>query len=1622
MEAKFLTTDFLVMAKTKGNLTREAKLRQQQIKAGTYVKKEKKKKQPPKPTPVVQPTKTEYTRPPQADEFLEKREKPVDRVVIAPALSDFTVNPAVFNRLVHDSGPYVKREFKRIAEVKPSYIEVDQSGKKTLIVRDVVPRNLESLLFAGGMENRFNWLAGDERFKDLVVPVLHGEGKMKRAINKLNVDSHEHRVRPVEKPYYEAIADRATFRKETSKLQRFYAKVRKAREKGFFMWVDGDMTTPSIRKVLKGKVYKPAKLNEIVLECLYEALHREPEPGDNVDGLFAMLAPFHVSNGIKLEKYQNGDYQFPDNQNLKRKIDSKVRKEWLVIQEFKAGRAARKVALLDSVGDYSRTNERLNRLNYDQANLSGVLVPKIELHEVDEDSNYSSHGEKSEDDDVYSRQDFMECVAKVGCKAAKRKCLFDLHPDKGGLHDDFVWGNLYVDCCINTGALPPENHTCQYVQDSNGLDWFAYAFGFAITSILMIFITRLILIRLFAKFEIDIKHYVAIVTGWHGFYAFNYLMKGDMLNFFQRLFLMAVTRLMYYGDWVEDKLLDRANKAIISCGRNVVGAGKGNSFLSALVKNKGTGGKSKLNRPMQPPLDYIPGMDPNDVGSDNDSDGSEFDEDAYEVFCDKMRKETIFSDFPNSRSLSVAPNFVDTYRFDCYGAPFCGVVCIDIACRIKPNVDKYLDLSYRNMNIVPVLGDSDYLKNYAASKGVNLIIYDPAGTILSVGHNDPTWLWVSLQFEDSADPEVYGHYVLRVNNVGDSINFKLPDFPKLVLSDRWMFYMTIALLISLCSQFSIGALISALECFWTADLLHVFYSFKTMNWWFCSNLEFILTLACGIEMTKEVVLIKYLYNPTNVDVRPINARREKLVHHDYYAQLRFDWKFRLRFLNIALFPVWWTRQIGCVSVGRLTEAYDEGMKCFASGRDFLLCLPTATRLRELNTRVDLGGLLSSSRVVLEFCAECLSTSKAVMPVSTVGLVQWNDNGNNAILANLANIAANQVFANVQGAGSSKYGRSNYVKKFRLTEAKTKPCNVAPIGCFVTDSGALYPGLFNVTDSPSLLAAFCGRSMAKDLVPVSNFVDFIEFYQKTVEEIADAVDFSGICDYKDMDELVENYRKHNIGKKSQADIDTRVRNYRKMKNGQMTLREHKKFTSGSCFVKYEANTKKTSGKYGSKPRLIMTMPDSYTVELVGLLEVHDLMYKSAWGKKLVKHLDPDEMIKRIYELTCLEHNTTDYSSFECSISEAIRICEVTSQCYLLNRAGLFKTCSSFKDYLNQEDTMITKYGEFIIHTRRSGDYDTGYSNAMSNYVLAKWMAKLNNVESIVLVEGDDGLMRSDNLNVSEASKLGFKLGTNVSGVNPGDVDFLCSRWVVTGGSGKRLLNVGKMTRSFWVKEGANLTVGKQKFILRAMALSLHALSPGHPILFALVNRVLRLTSGVNKFRNWEKYVSSYNCNPGEIDLTIRRVSVDDSMRSEVAQGGVGFPGIPIYIQKILEDRLNDDTQDVYIGKLLDDYDEVMAFRASAPDHRDRKRCAKDQAELWELIGDPLFYLSRMSDTHENEYVQNVLEMISDNQDTLDAYVDALKKNAGGFKIAYGGNDAVSKGKVRYHRNKNLTKCK
>jgi len=876
----------------------------------------------------------------------------------------------------------------------------------------------------------------------------------------------------------------------------------------------------------------------------------------------------------------------------------------------------------------------------------------------------------------------------------------------------------------------------------------------------------------------------------------------------------------------------------------------------------------------------------------------------------KARKSSyIYADRPNVMCHYEAPK--GTYpdptllrRYDCHGAPYCGVTCIDIGRGGRPDPERYEELAGpcpSDAFLVAVIGDSDFLIEYARHHGHNLLIVGVDMEIL-VQTPDPNHdhKWIVLCYVDPGEEGVAGHYELMVANNGDDSGVHAPTMDNTAYSD-W----------DTCEKVAVAV-----------GLVLLVYYFVNLNpgldalsgWTAMAVKSLALSAAWrygSCRETEEVVVLGRFLNRNNTDERPVVDRRDPIKFQDSYLLV----EVRNQCLRWSLFNGWvrvkefdWFMSVEHLTVSetRYTQMTREAMECFAAGRDPGVVRCGINRLREVNTVTGNGHVLPDTlRMVDLFISRLGKPTNRV--TSNEGIVAYNASANAA--AGLAEGARPVVAANqLLGMGGR---RNNHVRTFRLDKAKVAvPVAVAPAGAPITDRGPVGPGLYSVTDAPGLLTAFVSRSMVKAPVQVD---DFVKFSKSFCDKYINETDVEGMVE----PDVCVHYREHFAGKKPAAVIDQMVDLYQRYLAGKLTEREERGAHVGGAFVKFESNVKRVGEGYRVKPRLIMTMGEVMAIETCPLSLLFDRWNAGPFGAFQIKHMEPSEMIQKIASAADRSHTVTDYSSFESSITSSVREIETYVMKRLAERAGFFSLRRALERHCSESYSLKVPWGLFEIQSRCSGHTWTSFGNGVVNVCINAYVCHLAGKTLSIIAEGDDGVVPAENVDMPGVNRLGFSLSSEVSGSRPGDTDFLRSRWV----DGRRYVSVGRSMSVFWVKNGCKLKKSKQKFLLRAAAYSLHALSPGHPVLFEVVNRIFRFTSGANEFRNWRSYLNHWHHDLEAPPKQRMVVEVDETMREVVASGAIGFPPISIGLQLELERRLRED-RDFYIGNLLNEYGDVM----------------------------------------------------------------------------------------------------
>jgi len=932
----------------------------------------------------------------------------------------------------------------------------------------------------------------------------------------------------------------------------------------------------------------------------------------------------------------------------------------------------------------------------------------------------------------------------------------------------------------------------------------------------------------------------------------------------------------------------------------------------------------------------------------------------------------ISSKDPNVRMLFDDYSLEGRVRYDVGCAPFCGVGALIMAVRKKVSFNdvKHLASGFENDgDLINEIGTPEFLRSFALSLGVNLAIYSPLNgerVLTHVYHNSPGFRWAVLEFLVGGimagfnDNEVapldgsIGHYVLLVRPMSDDSFGAVCDFPPisspLKLADEGF-----KVRCGLMGAAAISFLPSVVEVNsgWANALVGIcliYSSGLALKNWVVPDLSKLTVFKKSSRM----------FLPNNSDKRTEFERRDEALFCDSFVSIEVSESYVIEGGPFNGFPVVGSlvrfltdceakdKVTYLLSETRFNSALLEAQKLAAVGKDPFLAVPTITRSSNLNhdmsTLVDCN--MSTVRFFKKYLMQLLGPQNDHVDRDFSGLIAFNAPNNLAVIANI-DIVELRAGRSLSRINQGLMPVENTVLSFKGGDIKVnRPVAVAPTVVLETREGLVSPGLISLTDSAGVFAAFVGRSCNNEPVELPDTI--IKFIESSKEWLSLFLAQIPVRDLEEPDELVV-YPLHYRGKKTASVIAANLSDHIRFLNNELSPRELEKHTENGCFVKFESNVKISDGLAYSKPRMICTLSLANTFEGINVLEVIDYWNHTSFGDYQVKGLDDAEMVRRILEVTDVSHTVTDYSSFESSITELVRTLEMWVLTHIASKWGYSRLVKHLTK-MSAGRVLTTKWGSFYIVTRCSGDFWTSFGNGVVNACVARYCAlKQNKAFSFkFLVEGDDGVVPLHILQAPLVRELGFKYSCEMVGHSQGDCDFLRRRWV----DGKVYPNVGRaMASIFWVKKGCHLRKSKQLFIQRSMAASLYHMSPGHPILMAVVELVGRLTSGAQDFKNSKKYL---NCWKGVVPLTSkypRDVSVDETMRVVLAQGGHGFPPISIADQLVLEERLSKvgvgDT--VYIGSMLSDYDDIYNNVVSRPDSSKRARKSDSFEELVNLFG-------------------------------------------------------------------------
>jgi hypothetical protein len=652
-----------------------------------------------------------------------------------------------------------------------------------------------------------------------------------------------------------------------------------------------------------------------------------------------------------------------------------------------------------------------------------------------------------------------------------------------------------------------------------------------------------------------------------------------------------------------------------------------------------------------------------------------------------------------------------------------------------------------------------------------------------------------------------------------------------------------------------------------------------------------------------------------------------------------------------------------VSKCRLYEALRAVQSAFDSN-GFELALNVVDRSHGINTQFVAAG----APVIQHTKAVARLVSRSVKPMRSVIQVRDQFNTPNDLCyvdpQSLVDISDNQLLG-LKGYGASLGGPVpglNFIEKFpRRIRVKTERVVAsAPLGCIVTDDGPVGAGLIPVTDHAGIISCFSNRYIARCLAKRDDPLHkiFVHF-----SKIANRYLLEGLV-VPPEPTLGESFRLMSRGKRSGTEVELLLDRYERYCDGRLTSSEEERFRRSALFCKLEDNSKLLDGDYFNKHRGITTMGDYESIIGSGIPLMSKLLYSGFASRFTIKECTPQEMITKIMDVQEGPHVVTDFSTYETTFDYQQRtilgqllmdfaekyswpilgrsvpfVCtygsitakHVGMRC-VIEALGSGFTTTALMGWCGNLNTAL--FGFAFRRLRDQGFSDDEIIDKLSNvddhmdpFVVSLWH------DLRAIMEGDDGLVRKNQTCPDIIERLGFKLSLSYEGTKPGDCDFLSSRWM----DDKRYLNVGKYLCKFlWVRNVQKLSRGKQLYILRCMASSLYHMSPGHPVLMALVQFVGRLTSHTKPFKNYEKYLDEWKF-PGIRTgfPSPEQLRVDETMRWPLAEGGAGFTAIGISDQLLLEKSISEGH--LFIGNVLsgDEYVE-KCVRSLKPQNELRGR--------------------------------------------------------------------------------------
>lgn len=865
-----------------------------------------------------------------------------------------------------------------------------------------------------------------------------------------------------------------------------------------------------------------------------------------------------------------------------------------------------------------------------------------------------------------------------------------------------------------------------------------------------------------------------------------------------------------------------------------------------------------------------------------------------------VKEHFVFSARPQSRTLFPTRNATaHDFLYDCQGAPYCGPVAVCVALGIDPKLEEMKEWNCDVEN-----GTIGWLANYCLTRGVNLHVKVVASFELGIVGGEytfphaPSFKWVRLVLNK-------GHYYLVTSSVASEA-----PLPKGLLYIQSLLSGTVTLRAFLTGNFR-GFLSN--------------YSIRSVS---TSSDEDQRQLSerrdSSVFADELAVVTEETYDPTGLAVITAISVLCSLV--SWYV-LTGVLIYCIVFIGSAVAgSIIYIREEReyLISVMRLHECVTSMINIAAVGGDTKLAISRLFSNYRINTPLidrERNVLADTQTVAMMISSQIECGVYARNPITVM------NRPNDQIFADKLKIIEKNQLCGVKGKGNNHFARLPKVK--HVDVKRDIPVAVAPVGGLLSEDGMSGPGFISVTDDAGVIASFAVRGMTKEKNDDTDGPKWDMIFKST-EYMRPHINSTPNPGPEPT--VQEAYRSNNIGKKSTAQIDRDLRDYEEYKSGICSAQTRSKVTKNGCFNKFESNVKMDHGEPAMKARMIMVMSLVRAVELSPLLYLIHAFNKSSFSKHQVKNLTPEEMSERVESVSNKAHTVTDYSSYESSIDEDYRMIENHTLKLLCSKFGYVNTVRAIEEHCVKGRFLYRGGIKIWLETRCSGDYYTSFGNGILSYCIMRYCAEINGLDPAKfdgIFEGDDGLVGSDVPNLDVIAKLGFKFSIAIQGVKPGDCDFLSSRFM----NGKRFLNTPKYLSGFmWVKTGGKkLKRSKILYIWRCMGASLYYLSPGHPVLTALVNYIGKVTAGVNAFKGADKFIDPYKFK-GYKSSYPRDVVVDETMRDIVAQGSQDFTPISIPDQLLIEKSISNGV--FHVGQVFRDdagfMEKVACLKASDGD--------------------------------------------------------------------------------------------